>query len=94
MKRRNFNAIGHDVGYDFIPLAGESFGWWGLEASRFLSDLGDVAAAGGTASKATFVRSARQELSCALCRGNGRMYTCFATRRLRAGSFCQAVTSP
>lgn len=74
MKRRSFDSLGQGVGYDFVPLAVESFGRLGLEASRFLSDLGDVAAAGGTASKAAFVRSVRQELSCALCRGNGRMY--------------------
>jgi hypothetical protein len=74
-KRRDFDSLGQGGGYDFIPLAVESFGRLGLEASRFLSDLGDVAAAGGTASKAAFVRSVRQELSCALCRGNGRMYS-------------------
>ena len=46
----------------------------GREASRFLSDLGDIAASDGRLRKATFVRSVRQELSCALCRGNGGMY--------------------
>ena len=57
-----------------MPLAVESFGRLGKEAARFLNDLGDVAAADGCASKEAFVRTVRQELSCALCRGNARMY--------------------
>ena len=85
MKRRNFGALGAGDGFDFIPLAVESFGRLGLEASRFLSDLGDIASASGAASKAVFVRSVRQELSCALCRGNGRMYNRFM--------FCYAQTA-
>ena len=36
--------------------------------------LGDLVAQGGRVSKAAFVRRVRQELSCALCRGNARMY--------------------
>ena len=54
-----------------MPLAMESYGRLGREASRFLSDLGDIAASDGRLRKAAFVRSVRQELSCALCRGNG-----------------------
>ena len=57
-----------------MPLAMESYGRLGREASRFLSDLGDIAASDGRLRKAAFVRSVRQELSCALCRGNGGMY--------------------
>jgi hypothetical protein len=55
-------------------LAVKSFGRLGLAASRFLSDLGDIAGAGGQADKAAFVRPARQEPICALCRGNGLVY--------------------
>jgi hypothetical protein len=56
------------------PLVAESYGRLGVEAARFLSQLGDIAAEGGKVSKELFVRTARQELSCALCRGNGLMY--------------------
>ena len=57
-----------------MPLAVDSFGRLGKEAARFLDDVGDVAAADSCASKDTFVRIVRQELSCALCRGDARMY--------------------
>jgi hypothetical protein len=60
--------------YEFVPLVAESYGRLGVEAARFLSQLGDIAAEGGKVSKELFVRTARQELSCALCRGNGLMY--------------------
>ena len=69
-----FRSHTRECGYDFVPLVAESYGRLGVDAARFLSQLGDVAAEGGRVSKALFVRSARQELSCALCRGNGRMY--------------------
>ena len=47
----------------------------GSAASRFLSELGDLAAGGGNrVIKAAFVRGVRRELSCALCKGNARMY--------------------
>jgi hypothetical protein len=83
-KRREFAAHQGAVGFEFVPLAVESFGRMGLAASRFLSDLGDVAAAGGQADKAAFVRAARQELSCALCRGNGLVYGASAVGVARA----------
>ena len=57
-----------------VPLAVEFSGRLGKEAAQFLNDLGDVAAADSCASKDTFVRIIRRELSCALCRGNARMY--------------------
>jgi hypothetical protein len=60
--------------YEFVPLAVESYGRLGVDAARFLSQLGDIAAEDGRVSKERFVRSARQELSVALCRGNGHMY--------------------
>ena len=49
------------------PLAG-----W-EKVARFLNDLGDVAVE-SCASKAAFVRMVCQELNCALCSGNARMY--------------------
>ena len=73
-KRSEFERFGSGAGYDFVPLAMESYGSLGQQASRFLSDLGDIAASDGRLRKATFVRSVRQELSCALCRGYGGMY--------------------
>ena len=46
----------------------------GREASSFLSELRDIAASNGRVHKGAFVRSVRQELSCALCSGNSAMY--------------------
>ena len=57
-----------------VPLAMESYGLLGREASRFLSELGDIAAYDVRVCKGAFVQSVRQELSCALCHGNGAMY--------------------
>ena len=74
-KLREFRALGSGAGFDFVPFALESFGRLGRDASRFLSELGSAAEANGRVSKAAFVRSVRQELSCALCRGNSRMYS-------------------
>jgi hypothetical protein len=74
-KQRAFDEFGEGSAYDFIPLAVESFGRMGSAASRFLSELGDLAAGeGNRVSKAAFVRGVRRELSCALCKGNARMY--------------------
>ena len=55
-------AIGDGAGYEFLLLTGESFGRLGKDAARFLSDLVDVAASDGRASKIAFVRTVRQEL--------------------------------
>ncbi len=97
-KRREFRAHGENAGYDFVPLAVESFGRLGRAASRFLSELGDVASAGanGLVSRAAFVRGARQELSCALCRGNARLYheSMFAIARAVGRSFLPGCESP
>ena len=73
MKGERFERLSDVAGYEFVPLAVESFGRLGKEAARLLNDLGDVAA-DGCASKDTFVRIVRQELSCALCKGNAQLY--------------------
>jgi hypothetical protein len=74
-KRSAFAAIGEGAGYDFVPLAAESYGRLGATALAFLNDLGTMAASrNGRLSKSAFVACALQELSCALCKGNGRMY--------------------
>ena len=73
-KRRALDEIGEGSAFEFIPLAVESYGRMGSAASRLLSELGDLAAQGSRVSKAAFVRGVRRELSCALCRGNARMY--------------------
>ena len=63
MKGERFERLSDVAGYEFVPLAVESFGRLGKEAARFLDDLGDVAAADGCASKDTFVRIVLQESS-------------------------------
>ena len=72
-KVRSWLKVGRDSGYEFVPLAVETYGRMGVQASRFLSTLGDVAARGGV-SKAAFVRMAHRELSCALVKGMGGVY--------------------
>ena len=69
-----WNAAGCDSGYAFVPIAAETYGQLGIQASHFLSKIGDVAAAGGI-SKARFVRAAHAELSCALVKGMGTVYS-------------------
>ena len=73
-KKQAFQGFGQSSAYEFIPLAAESYRRMGVEASRFLSTLGDLAAEGGGVSKEKFVRNARQELSCAPCSGNSHIY--------------------
>ena len=65
---------GAAMNYEFLLLAGESFGRLGKDAARFLHDLGAVTASDGCASNSAFVRTVRQELSCTLCKGNARVY--------------------
>jgi hypothetical protein len=66
--------VGRDSGYEFTPLAVETYGRMGVQAARLLSDVADIAAQNGV-SKAAFVRMAHTELSCALVKGMGRVYS-------------------
>ena len=64
---------GNAEGKRFVALAVDSYGYHGDESIKLMSEMGDaVAQAGGC--KSTFVRAVRVELSCALCKGLGRMY--------------------
>ena len=56
-ERRAFKLFGDGTGYEFLLLAGKSFKRLGKDASRFLNDLGEVAASDGCASKPAFVRT-------------------------------------
>jgi hypothetical protein len=74
-KRGAFATLGEGAGYDFVPLATESYGHLGSTALAFLGELGTMAASrNGRLSKSAFVAGALQKLSCVLCKGNGRMY--------------------
>ena len=57
-----------------MPFAGEYFGRLGKEAASFVSDISEIAASDGCASKSAFVRTVQQELSHALCLGNACVY--------------------
>ena len=72
-KHLQFREIS-SAAFDFKPFAIESYGRLGKEACRLISELGDAVEASGRGSKAVFVRNVRQQISCALCRGNARMY--------------------
>ena len=95
-KIQKFDAFGQGAAFDFCPLAVESYGRLGLQASRFLSALGDLAASGGGVTKARFVRRVRQELSCALCRGNSQSYynTVLSVARRTGKNYEAAADTP
>ena len=61
----------------------ESYRRPGTEAALFLSKLGDVAAQTGRVTKAAFVRAAHHRISCAIVRGNARVYGDMAARGLQ-----------
>jgi hypothetical protein len=72
-KHREWRLHGDAEGKRFVALAMDSYGYHGDEAIKLMSEMGDaVAQAGGC--KSSFVRALRVELSCALCKGLGRMY--------------------
>ena len=73
-ERRAFELFGDGAYYECLQVAGEVFGRLGKDAVHVLSDPGDVVASDSCASKSAFVRTERQELSCALCLGNAGMY--------------------
>ena len=83
-KRTAFERFGGGADFDFVPLATESFGRLGVGASRFLSALGSIAEGRGFGvSKERFVRHARQELGCALVRGNALVHGRFMMQYAR-----------
>ena len=98
-ERRKRNDVGSFVanaGFDFVPLATESYGHMGTAAMRLLSDLGDIAASSGRVQKHVFLRVALRRLSCTLARGNGRMYTTsvFAVTRALGRNFVPGRAVP
>jgi hypothetical protein len=96
-KRGAFAALGEGAGYDFVPLATESYGGLGPAALAFLSELGTMAAShNGRLSKSASVAGALQELSCALCKGNVRMYhaSMFSLARAASRRFMPGLDVP
>lgn len=96
-KVAQFQEIGADAGqYDFVPFAVESYGRLGASAQSFLKELGEVAAARGSISKAAFVRSAYREVSCALQRGLGLQYgrALFNVARATGRQFMPGLDTP
>ena len=69
-----FEFLSDGAIYESVPSAGESLRRLGEEAARFLSDLREIAASDGCASKSACVKTVWQELSCALCRDNALVY--------------------
>ena len=61
----------------------ESYGRPGSEAAHFLDELGHVAAESGHRSKAAFVRATHRRISCAVVRGNARVYNKVAEQIVR-----------
>ena len=73
------------TGYAFTPLSTESYGRLGQPAMELLSQLGTIAAAGGSVDRDVFVANALRRLSIALCRGTGVTYR-------RSLTMCAKVT--
>ena len=83
-KRRQFQETNPGAGIKFVPLSVETFGQLDVEASKFLSSLGaKVGERGGSQSQ--FMRNARSDLSCALVRGQERVFSAGMNAILRAG---------
>ena len=66
-------VCGDDSGAVFVPCVVESVGRLGIELHRFIDKLGIHVGEGGGC-KRTFVRHILESVSCALARGNTRMY--------------------
>lgn len=81
-KYQLYQATGSSV-YRFVPLTHESYGRMGLPAHRFLNELAELASSTGAVSKAGFVESAIRELSIAVCRGNHRIVSAYASLNVR-----------
>ena len=81
---------------EFIPLAHESYGRLGPEATEVLNALGEMVAQGGRSTKAAFIRSAHQELAVALQRGNYEIFRmhCFNCAKLAGRHFVAGDAVP
>ena len=73
---------GADSGSDFVPCVVESVGRVGPEFRKFINKMGSAVAQGGGC-KAAFVRQTYAEISCAMARGNARMFVAGLCARLR-----------
>ena len=63
----------------------ESHGRLGREAARFLGELEHAAVESGHVIKTTFVRASHRRMSCAVVRGNTRVYNKAAEHIVRMG---------
>jgi hypothetical protein len=79
-----------------VPFVVESFGCLGASDVRFLKQLGEVAASQGRVGRTAFARSAYQEISMALVRGNGLMYgrSLFTVAHASGRSFLPGMDVP
>ena len=83
-KRRQFEDNNPGAGIKFVPLSVETFGQLDVEAAKFLSSLGAKAGEHG-GSQGQFMRNARADISCALVRGQERVFSAGLNAVLRAG---------
>ncbi len=70
VKLRGFQRHG-ESGLAFRPFGVEVFGYLGSHAMRYLRELADAAASSGRVPRSRFLAGAFQELSVAVCLGNG-----------------------
>ena len=75
--------MGRDSGAAFVLNAAETYGRLGQQATRFLSELADIAAK-GSVRKSSFVRMAHTELSCALVKRMGKVCSASVHETVRA----------
>jgi hypothetical protein len=82
-KHRGWRLLDDTEGKRFVPLAMESYGRHGSEAVKLMNEMGEAVAQRGGC-KSVFMRAFRTELSCALTRGLGRMYSVTEANVIRA----------
>ena len=83
MCQRTFrSSAGGNSGMSFVPCVVEVPGRLGDELRRFINMLGTFVAENGGC-KRTFVRYQYEAISCAVARGNTRMYSMGLHARLR-----------
>ncbi len=83
-KIRQFRLHGDAEQYKFVPFAVESHGRICKEGVAFLQEMGDWACGGDRGAKSLWMMQTYKDISVALQKGNGMMYTKSCERLIRA----------
>ena len=83
-KRRQFRLHGDAEQYKFVPFAAESHGRIGKQGVAFLQEMSDWACGDSKGAKSLWMMRTYKDISVALQKGNGMMYTKSCERFIRA----------